>query len=66
MLISKDNSGRIIGWLETYYSDNETVTVNVHRNFSTVMKHDRTTGKVESKTFYGKPPLPSEFEANKK
>ncbi len=66
MLISRDNSGNIIGWLETYYSDRETVTVHVHRNFSTIAKHDRKTGKVESKTFYGKPLLPSAFEANKK
>lgn len=66
MLISKDNSGRITGWLETYYGDNETVTVAVNGNINSVMIRDRTTGRVECKNFFGKPLLPSAFEAMRK
>lgn len=66
MLISKDNSGRITGWMETYFGNNETVTVSVNGSINNVMIQDRMTGKVESKTFFGKPLLPSAFEAMRK
>jgi hypothetical protein len=62
MLVSKDNDGRIIGWTETYFSDNKTTTVNVSRNFTTILTQDRTTGQVKSETFFGKPPLPGVFD----
>ena len=57
MLITKDNHGRVIGWRETYQSKDESVEVSVHRNVSTITTRDRTTGKVEVKTFVGKTPF---------
>ena len=62
MLITKDNHGRIIGWRETYQSKDESVDVSVQRNVSTVTTRDRSTGKVETKTFFGKTPLTSDGE----
>jgi hypothetical protein len=60
MLISKDNGGKTIGWRETYQSKDESVDVSVHRNVSTITTRDRKTGKVETKTFFGKTPLTSD------
>lgn len=65
MLITKDNAGKTLGWRETYVSKDETVDVSVHRNVSTITTRDRTTGKVDSKTFIGRTPLPSDFEEKK-
>jgi hypothetical protein len=61
MIISKGNDGRIIGWRETYISSDEIVNVSVGGNITTISTQNRTTGKVESKTFFGKPLLPSTF-----
>jgi len=66
MIISKGNDGRIIGWRETYVSADEIVDVSVIGNINTINTRDRTTGKVESKTFFGKPLLPSAFEKGNK
>ena len=66
MLVSKDNSGRIVGWRETYFSAEETVNVSVLRNVSTITTTDKATGKVQSKTFVGQPPLPSDFSGGSK
>jgi hypothetical protein len=66
MIISKDNQGNIIGWRETYISDREIVNVSVNGNINTISTQDRTTGKAESKTFFGKPLLPSAFSAGNK
>ncbi len=66
MLISKDNDGKVIGWMETYFSDNKSVIVNASRNISTITARDRTTGKVEVKAFFGKPLLPSDSSNGKK
>ena len=60
MLNSKDNSGRKIGFRETYFSKDESADVSVHRNVSTITTRDRTTGKVDSKTFIGKTPFTSD------
>lgn len=60
MLTSKDKSGKTIGWRETYFSKDETVDVSVHRNISTITTRDRNTGKVDSKTFFGKTPVTSD------
>lgn len=65
MLVSKDNSGRIVGWTETYFSADETVNVSVIRNIGTITTTDKMTGKVESKTFVGQP-LPSDFSGGSK
>jgi hypothetical protein len=64
-LISKDNGGKTIGWLETYFSKDESVDVSVHRNVSTITTRDRATGKVDSKTFIGRTPLLSDFDGKK-
>ncbi|MGA8768589.1 MAG: hypothetical protein WB559_16355 [Candidatus Acidiferrales bacterium] len=66
MIISKGNDGRIIGWRETYVSADEIVDVSVIGSINTINTRDRTTGKVESKTFFGKPLLPSAFEKGNK
>ena len=66
MLISKDNGGKTIGWRETYASKDESVDVSVQRNFTTVTTRDRNTGKVETKTFVGKPLLPSDLSGGSK
>lgn len=55
----------IVGWRGTYISDREIVNVSVIGNINTIMTQDRTTGKVESKTFFGQPLLPAAFEAGK-
>lgn len=60
MIISKDNGGKPLGWRETYFSKDESVDVSVHRNVSTIATRDRTTGKVETKTFIGKTPFMSD------
>ena len=65
MLITKDNQGKTIGWRETYQSKDESVDVSVHRNVSTITTRDRASGKVDSKTFIGRTPLPSDFEGKK-
>jgi len=66
MLISKDNGGKTIGWRETYFSKDESVDVSVHRNVSTITTRDRNTGKVDSKTFVGRPLMPSDSANGKK
>jgi hypothetical protein len=60
MLITKDNQGRVIGWRETCQSKDESVDVSVQRNVSTITTRDRSTGKVETKTFFGKTPFTSD------
>jgi hypothetical protein len=66
MIISKDNNGRVVGWRETYVSKDEIVNVSVNGNITSISTQNRTTGKVESKTFFGKPPLPSAFASGNK
>lgn len=65
MLISKNNSGQTIGWRETYVSKDESVDVSVHRNVNTITTRDRAMGKVEVKKFFGRTPLPSDFNGKK-
>lgn len=62
MPISRDNRGKVIGWLETYSSGNRTVTANAGRNATTISTLDRKTGRVKSETFFGRPPLPGAFD----
>jgi hypothetical protein len=66
MITSKDNDGRINGWRETYVSSDEIVNVAVVGNINTISTQNRTTGKLESKTFFGTPLLPSAFSAGNK
>lgn len=65
MVKSKDNQGRPIAWQETYFGKDETVNVSVVRNITTISTRDKTSGKVESKTFLGTPLLPSDFDKSK-
>ena len=60
MLVTKNNKGEVVGWREHYTSKDESVDVSVHRNVSTITTRDRTTGKLDSKTFVGKTPLTSD------
>jgi hypothetical protein len=66
MIISRDNNGNIIGWRENYVSKDEIVDVSVAGNINTITTRDRTTGKVEIKTYFGKPLLPSVFSGGNK
>jgi hypothetical protein len=66
MLTTKDNHDKTIGWRETYFSKDESVDVSVHRNVSTITTRDRTTGKVDSKTFVGRPLMPPDSSNGKK
>jgi hypothetical protein len=50
-----DNSGKPI--LTTLVSDKEVVTINATERATTIVSRDRTTGRVETQTFYGKNPL---------
>jgi hypothetical protein len=61
MLSSKNNEGRISGRRDTYVSTDEVLNVSAVGNINTISKQNRTTGEVESKTFFGKPLLPSAF-----
>lgn len=54
-----------IAWQETYFGKDETVNVSVVRNITTITTRDRTTGKVDSKTFFGRTPFTSDFDAKK-
>jgi hypothetical protein len=47
-------------------SKDEIVDVSVAGNINTITTRDRTTGKVDSKTFFGKPLLPSAFSPGNK
>jgi hypothetical protein len=66
MLISKNNGGKTIGWRETYFSKDESVDVSVVGNTSTIKTRDRNTGKVDSKTFIGRPLMPSDVSDGSK
>jgi hypothetical protein len=60
MILHKDNSGRVIGYRETYIDDKQIVNVSVIGTINTVSTTDRTTGKVESRTFFGQSILPKD------
>lgn len=57
MIITKDNNGRPIGFIETLFSNERVVTVNATRLVTTVTTRDRTNGRVETQTFYGTLPI---------
>ncbi len=52
--------GEVIGWHENYISKDEIVTVSSVGNMSTISTRNLTTGKVETKTTYGRLPMPPE------
>ena len=57
MLISKDNSGKPIGFVETLISGERVVTVNQAGNVTIVTSRDRTSGQVKTETFFGSLPI---------
>ena len=57
MIISKDNNGKPIGFIETLFSTERVITVNATRQVTTVTARDRANGKVKTETFYGTLPL---------
>jgi hypothetical protein len=60
MVIRRDSKGNVIGYRETYFSEEKNMTVNTIGRLITTTTTDRRTGKVEIKTTFGKPVLPSE------
>jgi hypothetical protein len=65
MLTMKNSKGEVTGWRETYISEREIVEVSVNGNINQITTRDRKTGKVETKTFFGTPLLPSAFSGNR-
>ena len=57
-MITKDNSGKPIGFLETLISNDRVVTVNQAGHATTITTRDRTSGQVKTETFFGSLPLP--------
>ena len=58
MIITKDNNGKPIGFIEMLISNELVVTVNATRQAATITTRDRANGKVKTVTFYGTWPLP--------
>jgi hypothetical protein len=54
-----DKSGKPIGYLATFMSDKEVVTINTTEYVTTIVTRNRQTGRVETQAFYGKNPLVS-------
>jgi hypothetical protein len=59
MIVSKDNNGKPIGFIETLFSNERVITVNATRQVATVTTRDRSNGQVKTETFYGTLPLPT-------
>jgi len=59
MIISKDNDGKTIGYIETLISNERVVTINTTRQATTVTTRERANGKVKTETFFGDLPLPT-------
>lgn len=57
MIVSKDNNGKPIGFIETLFSNERVVTVNATRQAATITTRDRSNGQVKTETFYGTLPL---------
>ena len=53
MLINRDSNGQPIGFIETFVSNKEVVTVNATTSATTIVTHDRESGKVETQIYYG-------------
>ncbi len=57
MIITKDNNGKPIGFIETLFAADRVITVNQGRQVTTVTTRDRSNGRIETQTFYGTLPL---------
>ena len=58
MIVSKDNNGKPMGFIETLISNERVVTVNATAHVATVTTRDRSNGQVKMETFFGTLPLP--------
>jgi hypothetical protein len=58
MIITIDNNGKPIGFIETLFSTERVVTVNATRQAATITTRDRSNGQVKTETFFGTLPLP--------
>ncbi len=57
MIITKDNNGKPIGFIETLVSNKEVLVINATQNATTVVTRNRESGEVKQEVFYGKNPL---------
>jgi len=57
MIVSKDNNGKPIGFIETLVSNKEVLAINATQNATTVVTRNRESGEVKQEVFYGKNPL---------
>ena len=57
MMVTKDNNGKQIGFIETLISNERVVIVNSTQLATTVTTRDRSNGQVKTETFYGNLPL---------
>jgi hypothetical protein len=53
MIMSKDNNGKPIGFIETLISNDRVVTINATQQETTVTTRDGANGKVKTETFWG-------------
>jgi hypothetical protein len=56
-MVTKDNNGKQIGFIETLISNERVVIVNSTQLATTVTTRDRSNGQVKTETFYGNLPL---------
>ncbi len=56
-MITKDNNGKPIGFIETLVSNKEVLVINATQNATTVVTRNRESGEVKQEVFYGKNPL---------
>jgi hypothetical protein len=56
-MITKDNNGNPIGFIETLVSNKEVLVINATQNATTVVTRNRESGEVKQEVFYGKNPL---------
>jgi hypothetical protein len=54
-----DNEGKCIGRLDVAVTSKEVITVSELRNVTTITVRDRATGRVDTNTLFGEPPLGS-------
>jgi hypothetical protein len=57
MIVSKDNNGKPLGFIETLISNKEVLVINATQNATTVVTRNRESGEVKQEVFYGKNPL---------
>jgi hypothetical protein len=57
MIVSKDNNGKPIGFIDTLVSNERVVTINQAGQVTTVTTRDRANGEVKTETFFGSLPF---------